>query len=168
MRLRLASDTALRLARRSRVHLPPRLHSTLPPAYHRTCLVAPLRDLEGKSVRSLLHRRRRQGGEWEGLTLTQPYVSASANKHPRPEAVVLGRPPRGRFREVAPVGGVDVHRSDPSPSSGESDSRRRGGRVTSRRLLSGVGIGRRRHHAWCHRRIMLICRHWLDLKVRAD
>ena len=32
------------------------------------------------------------------------------NNQPRPEAVVLGRPPRGgRLREVAPVGGVEVN-----------------------------------------------------------
>src|SRR6516162_9201619 len=33
---------------------------------------------------------------------------ASRNNQPRPQAVVLGRPPRGgRLREEAPVGGVD-------------------------------------------------------------
>ena len=38
------------------------------------------------------------------------------NNQPRPEAVVLGRPPRGgRLREVAPVGGVELERSKLSP-----------------------------------------------------
>jgi hypothetical protein len=40
----------------------------------------------------------------------------SGNEAPRPEAEVSGRPPRGgRFREVAPVGGVDVNRTGASP-----------------------------------------------------
>src|SRR5271165_4500530 len=37
---------------------------------------------------------------------------AGHNNQPRPEAVVLGRPPRGgRLREVAPVGGVELEQS---------------------------------------------------------
>src|SRR5208337_1239914 len=36
-------------------------------------------------------------------------ASLKKNNQPRPEAVVLGRPPRGgRLREVAPVGGVEA------------------------------------------------------------
>jgi hypothetical protein len=39
-----------------------------------------------------------------------------SNEAPRPEAEVSGRPPRGgRFREVAPVGGVNVKRTEASP-----------------------------------------------------
>src|SRR5438128_357055 len=38
------------------------------------------------------------------------------NNQPRPEAVVLGRPPRGgRLREVAPVGGVDLRATPAIP-----------------------------------------------------
>ena len=37
----------------------------------------------------------------------RPGEAALLNNQPRPQAVVLGRPPRGgRLREVAPVGGV--------------------------------------------------------------
>ena len=42
--------------------------------------------------------------------------SMALNNQPRPEDVVLGRLPRGgRLREVAPVGGVELKRSGPSP-----------------------------------------------------
>ncbi len=45
-----------------------------------------------------------------------PPTELGANNQPRPEAVVLGRPPRGgRLREVAPVGGVELERSKLSP-----------------------------------------------------
>ena len=48
-----------------------------------------------------------------GATVTN---SVGNNEAPRPEAEVSGRPPRGgRFRGVAPVGGVDVNLTRASP-----------------------------------------------------
>src|SRR5512135_3110744 len=48
--------------------------------------------------------------------LTHTCPRHSANKDPRPEAVVLGRPPRGgRFRAVAPSGGEDMGKAPTGP-----------------------------------------------------
>jgi hypothetical protein len=54
------------------------------------------------------------GGVQRGVSIFR--VDLNGNNQPRPEAVVLGRPPRGgRLREVAPVGGVELERSRLSP-----------------------------------------------------
>src|SRR5262245_66607594 len=49
-------------------------------------------------------------------TIRAERILIGENEAPRPEAEVSGRPPRGgRFREVAPAGGVDLNRTEPSP-----------------------------------------------------
>ena len=45
-----------------------------------------------------------------------PMEFCTSNNQPRPEDVVLGRPPRGgRFRVVAPLGGVEVGKAPLEP-----------------------------------------------------
>jgi hypothetical protein len=56
------------------------------------------------------------GGSLTKLAESRDEFARVLNEAPRPEAEVSGRPPRGgRFRAVAPVGGVDINRTEASP-----------------------------------------------------
>ena len=63
------------------------------------------------------------GPDRDLVTASEIAAFVYCNNQPRPEAVVLGRPPRGgRLREVAPVGGVELERSRFLPGTGRGFS----------------------------------------------
>src|SRR6185312_14070659 len=83
--------------------VPPHMGQVLP-LVHRLVLqpIGAFPEDEPMSLATAMH-----AGSLEALRVTRPEAVASwRNKQPRPEAGVLGRPPRGgRSRRVAPLGG---------------------------------------------------------------